>query len=338
MNQGLVSIIIPAYNSEEHIARAMHSVLEQSYQTIELIVVNDGSTDQTKDIILEMKQADDRIKYFENVNSGVSVARNIGLTHATGEYVGFVDADDYIDQEMIRLLVTKAEEYDCDLVSCTYERVYPDKAIPENVRIKPGYYDEMELEQKIYPILFGNKYLETLLPLNIVTKLFRREIIEEYGISFETEMKFGEDVLFTQEFLLNSNDFYFFAEERMYKYTYNESSATSKHHENKWENLKIGIQKRKQLADQLPEYELEKQLPYTTIISARNAIANASRNIDATKDERLNELADIILDKNVQQALRYCDFSKLNVKNRMKVELMKRRNIKLYYWIQEFLR
>lgn len=336
MNKSLVSMIIPAYNSEKYIERAMNSILNQTYQNIELIVINDGSRDRTSEIIEEIQQTDERIRYYEIENSGVSAARNLGLEHATGDYVGFVDADDYIELQMIELLMNKADEHSCDLVSCIFERIYPDRTVPERPRIQAGYYNQADLQETIYPHLFGNKYLETLLPLNIVTKLFKREIIEEHDIRFETNVKYGEDLLFTQTFLLNADDFYFFADKKCYKYTYNEASATVQHDENKWDNLKIALCKRKALVEEYPRYGLDDQIPYAVVISARNAIANASRNPSANKKERLEELTHIILDEDLQKALSMGDFSQLNFKNKIKVALMKRRKIKWMYLIQKY--
>lgn len=329
---------MPAYNSEEHIERAMNSVLDQSYQNIELIVVNDGSIDQTKDIVLEIKQADDRIKYFENVNSGVSVARNIGLTHATGEYVGFVDADDYIENNMISLLIDKAEEYNCDLVSCAFERIHRNIVVPEKTKIRAGYYNKDDLTNTIYPLLFGNRYLEPLLPLNIVTKLFKREIIEKNSISFEKDLKFGEDLLFTQLFLLNSDSFYFLPNEKLYKYTYNSSSATNKYHKNKWHNLKIGLSLRKKIIEKYPKDNLEDQISYAVIRSSIEAIKNAGRNTTVKKHERFYELSNIIMDKDVQKALKVSDHSGFDFKTKIVVKLMERKKIKEIYIIQQYLK
>lgn len=334
----LVSIIIPVFNSEQYIERAMKSVLNQTYKNIELIVVNDGSTDHTKDTILKVKREDSRIKYFENTNSGVSVARNIGLNNATGKYVGFVDADDYIDKNMIDLLVNTAEKYTCDIVSCIFERVYSDRVVPEKTKIRQGHYNKKDFANIIYPQLFGSKHIKTQLPLNIVTKLFKREIIEENSIRFETDLKFGEDLLFTQEFLLYSNTFYFFTKEKLYKYTYNEYSATNKYYENKWNNRKLGLYKRKQIINSFPQYKLSKQFPYAILRDSIDAIVNAGRNTNANKKEKLNELAYIVNDESVQKALASIDTSEFNYKYRIITELMRRKKIYLIYFIQNHLK
>lgn len=336
MNTNLVSIIIPVYNSEKHIERAIKSVLEQTYKNIELIIVNDGSTDNTKNYIMKLKKDDSRIKYFENINSGVSFARNIGLNNSTGKYIGFVDADDYIENNMIELLVNTAEKYTCDIVSCIYERVYPDIIIPEIPKIREGYYNIQDFNDIIYPHLFGSKYLDTIIPLNIVTKLFKRKIIEDNSIRFETDLKFGEDLLFTQKYFLYSNTFYFLAEEKLYKYTYNKQSATNMYSDNKWNNRKLGFYTRKEFIKKFPQYELKKQLPYAILRDSINAINNAGKNIDANKTQRLNELAQIVKDKDLQQALAVIDYTDFSYKNKIIFELIRRKKIYLIYIIQKY--
>ena len=96
MDSAKVSVIIPAYNNETYIEKCLQSVTEQSYENLEILVINDGSSDQTEELIREAQQQDKRIQLFTQKNSGVSVSRNRGIDAATGTYLNFVDADDYI--------------------------------------------------------------------------------------------------------------------------------------------------------------------------------------------------------------------------------------------------
>ena len=111
-----VSIIVPTYNKAEELRRALDSILSQTYSNLEVIVINDGSLDHTKDVLQEYQQKDERIVAIYQENSGVSVARNVGIKRATGTYINFVDGDDAIAPDIIEKLVKKIEEEKVDLV------------------------------------------------------------------------------------------------------------------------------------------------------------------------------------------------------------------------------
>ena len=120
MKNKLISIIVPMYNSSSTIERCLNSLKNQSYKNIEIIVINDGSTDNSSEICRKMIKKDKRIKIYEKVNQGVSSARNLGLSHAKGDFIGFVDSDDYIEEKMYEELLemimkTKAKMAICNL-------------------------------------------------------------------------------------------------------------------------------------------------------------------------------------------------------------------------------
>lgn len=123
----LISVIIPAYNIENYIERCMESVCRQTYRNLEIIVVDDGSKDQTGTVIDRMAQKDSRIIPIHKMNEGVSAARNTGLDRARGEYIGFVDGDDFIEENMYEFLLKNAQKYQADISHCGYQMVFPDR-------------------------------------------------------------------------------------------------------------------------------------------------------------------------------------------------------------------
>lgn len=125
MNQPLVSIILPVYNAQTHLARCIGSILNQTYRNLELIILNDGSRDQSLPVCEEFRAKDSRIVLVDKDNSGVSDTRNLGLKLAGGQYVQFVDSDDYIDPDFTGHLVAAAEENNADLVIAPYKMVIP---------------------------------------------------------------------------------------------------------------------------------------------------------------------------------------------------------------------
>ncbi len=116
MKQPLVSIILPVYNAQSHLARCLSSICAQSWQNIEVIVLNDGSKDQSLPVCEEFRKKDSRIILVDKANSGVSDTRNLGLKLASGKYVEFVDSDDYLDPDFTERLVAAAEENEADFV------------------------------------------------------------------------------------------------------------------------------------------------------------------------------------------------------------------------------
>lgn len=119
-----VSIIIPVYNTGQYLYKCIESVLNQTYRDIEVIVVDDGSIEETARICDEIATKDSRIHLVHKQNAGVSIARNIGLNMVTGDYVGFIDSDDWIDSDMFENLVREMEEYDVDIVMCDATTVW----------------------------------------------------------------------------------------------------------------------------------------------------------------------------------------------------------------------
>lgn len=124
-----ISVIVPVYNVEKYVSKCLASIIGQSYKNLEIIVVNDGSTDNSGVICDEYARSDNRVTVIHQKNSGVSSARNSGLEIATGELIGFVDGDDFIDTNMYEELVRQMIDENADIVCCAYKQIYPDKVV-----------------------------------------------------------------------------------------------------------------------------------------------------------------------------------------------------------------
>lgn len=115
-----VSIVVPVYNAEKYLDQCLNSLVNQDIENVEIIVINDGSTDSSKSICEKFALNYDRIKFIDKINEGVSVARNVGLDLANGKYITFVDADDYVEKNFCSVLYVKAEEKQSDITICDY--------------------------------------------------------------------------------------------------------------------------------------------------------------------------------------------------------------------------
>ena len=125
--QNKISVIIPVYNLEKYLARTLDSVLAQTYKNLEIILVNDGSADESPAIMEYYASLDSRIKTIHKENGGVTSARLSGVGAATGDWIGFVDGDDLIEPEMFERLIKNALHYQADISHCGYQMVFPSR-------------------------------------------------------------------------------------------------------------------------------------------------------------------------------------------------------------------
>src|SRR4051812_9727086 len=119
-----ISIIVPVYNVEKYLSRCLDSLLTQTLTDIEVIAINDGSTDSSLNILINYREMDNRLKIIDQLNGGVSSARNAGIKAANGNYIGFVDPDDWIDNEMYENLYQMVQTEQADIVMCSYIREF----------------------------------------------------------------------------------------------------------------------------------------------------------------------------------------------------------------------
>lgn len=165
----MLSIIVPVYNVEKYLRKCIESILNQSFTNFELILVNDGSTDSSKEICEEYLQKDSRIILLNKENGGLSSARNLGLSKATGKYVALVDSDDWIDIHMYQSMVTSLENTNADIVVCGHKVVNIDGSIDEiNTTKESILYSELEAtklilkDEKIFSFAWDKVYRREL--------------------------------------------------------------------------------------------------------------------------------------------------------------------------------
>lgn len=185
-----LSIIIPVYNAEKYLEECISSVISQSFGDFELLLINDGSTDNSDEICLKFALQDHRVKVFNQTNKGVSSARNIGLFHAKGEWVTFIDSDDYISEDYFSDFVKKESEK-FDWLFMDIKRITSAKN-PHHL-----HFDEFRLERKDFIKRF------TLYPHfpGPCAKFYKLSIIRDNQIEFDKRLSFGEDALFNLQYL-----------------------------------------------------------------------------------------------------------------------------------------
>ena len=195
-----LSIIIPIYNVGDYISECLDSILNQSFKNLEVICVNDGSTDNSLEILNDYKKRDERIVIIDKANEGSGVARNFGLQIARGEYVYFVDGDDLLTENALQLIVDEADKKQTDILIFGAYSYYDGKK-------KKGGYSADKLPKKYLNKVFSSKEIKRSLfkfPSTAWTKLYRREFLLDNNIKFQ-EIRAGQDQLLFFHSMIKAN-------------------------------------------------------------------------------------------------------------------------------------
>ena len=192
----LISVVIPAYNAAAFISKTLDTVLKQTYKNFEVIIVNDGSKDNTLDIIKEYEKKDNRIRVFSQENGGVSAARNDGIRAAFGTWFVTLDADDYIDPDMLRRLWETAADTEADVVICGFRMVY-DNGRKKAFRVEEDYTDDKE---EFIDAMFVDLYDRHMISTHS-NKLYSMEIVWRDRIWYNERLAVNEDIDFVLRYL-----------------------------------------------------------------------------------------------------------------------------------------
>ena len=232
----LVSIIVPIYNAQNYLSRCLDSLLAQTLEDIEIILINDGSTDDSLDICKAYEAKDPRIVLIDQANGGVSAARNAGINRASGEYIGFVDPDDWIEPWMYALMYNKARTLDCPICFCNYYKDDKNSSIPKRFKIKQETLNREEIIEMIVSNMVG---VDDIMPnYNFVMGcvwrgLYSRAFIEAHHISFEVGVGIMEDLVFNVQALLKADQICI-VPEFLYHYVQNPKSVLHTYNKNMW--------------------------------------------------------------------------------------------------------
>ncbi|MDD7764373.1 MAG: glycosyltransferase family 2 protein [Peptoniphilaceae bacterium] len=212
-----ISVIVPIYNVEKYLKKSVESIINQTYKNLEIILVNDGSTDRSLEISKEYEKKDMRIKVYEKINGGLSDARNFGFNKSSGDYIIFIDSDDYIETDMIKSLYTNMKKEDADVSVCGVYNVYSNKKTPQCE------------DKNIYFVCNKIKFLKEyfigkLIPGTICNKLIKREIAS--SISFPVG-KIYEDAFYHYDLIKYAKK-YVITTKPYYNYFHRENSITTK--------------------------------------------------------------------------------------------------------------
>ena len=227
-----LSIIIPVYNVEQYLENCLNSILNGNLKNIELICINDGSTDNSLNILNNYAEKYNNIKVISQQNQGQGVARNLGIEIAQGEYIGFVDPDDWVEPEMFERMYNQAKKFDLDIITCNRKCHFQDKIKYKNdwKKIK-GNYTNIK-KQKVTNIRPNNNLTYQDIQQTLLVsfcfcwnKIFKASLIKDYNIKFSST-RLSEDVIFILKAFLYAKKISYLNE---YLYNYRESSQSISH-------------------------------------------------------------------------------------------------------------
>lgn len=237
----LVSVIIPVYNVEFYLEKCLNSVVNQTYSNLEIIIINDESPDNSYVIIERFLQSDKRIKSFNQKNSGVSAARNTGIENSSGEFIMFVDSDDWVESNIIEKLLVHIHDHELSI--CSYNRCYDEVTNPRKLNLE-GRIDGKRYQRRIIG-LTANELNDPSQADSIVSpcgKLYLSKIIHQYELKFISTQEIGtaEDLIFNLQYAEFVNNV-FVIDEPLYNYIRNNVNSYTSHYKHdlftKWNVL-----------------------------------------------------------------------------------------------------
>lgn len=272
MNIANVSVVVPVYNAEEYLNRCVDSLLKQTLKEIEIILVDDGSTDSSSQICDEYAKNNSNIKVLHLENGGPARARNKGIEIATGEYIGFADSDDYCHPEQFEKLYQNAKDNNSDIAMCSFFVDSVKGLEPIIIPFKPLYNSNAEIKNDVIKCFYG-EYVHGLNSLCI--KIFRMSLLNDNNIRMDETLRRAEDMWFVFD-ALKVSDVFSYINDNLYYYYQNESSIM---HNSKNDSYEHWVKNRKRLLKENEVFDFEidnnlfyKDFIYKTIMFCRDKI------------------------------------------------------------------
>ena len=317
-----ISVVVPVYNSAPFLRRCIESILNQTYSKIELLLIDDGSTDESGQICDAYAKIDERVRVVRQENQGVAAARNRGLDLASGDFVTFVDSDDWIEPVMYERMIRTANENNCDVVMCDCVKDCGEKHEIYSHDIRTGFYGLKQLKEEYYPHLLVMESVEYPPTISNWLILYR---IRQLNISLPTSsiryvegVRYSEDLLFGAEIILHSTSFYYMKGEVYYHYCFNEKSATNTFVKDKWKDYMI-LRREAEKRIFSEEFDFTEQMDKMVLFFLFNAAGDILRTRSITTSEKIILIAKMRNAPEVKVMFRRLDVSSLPVSTRIKI-------------------
>lgn len=326
-----ISVIVPVYNVEEYLKKCLNSIVEQNYRDLEILLIDDGSTDNSVRICEEFAAKDERILLIRQCNGGVSVTRNTGIENATGEYIAFVDSDDWLDKEMYQNMVSQIlKNPNLDMVMCDSTLIKEDSEIKSTDFIRAGMYLKNHIVAELYPFLLVTENFGKIPVVSPCTSLIKRSVLMDHHIRFDPDLRYSEDYLFMAKIVININSFFYFKGRHYYNYRQYQESR-SKKFQSDWWNVFLDLNKKlTELLVDSKEFNFTRQIKLQLIHSALFVTNSVINNDILRRDEKLQLLKKLFNDPKLKMAFFDLKFNQQNLSLKIGLNLMKYRMPQIY--------
>ncbi len=313
-NNIAVSIVVPVYNAEKYLVKCLDSVVDQTLKNVEIILVDDGSTDGSSEICMGYAEKDERIIYFKKENEGLAAARQDGMERASGEYIGFVDSDDWLELNMYERMYSVAKEENADVVFCN---AFLDEDVKDRIHLEPGVYDRERIEKEILPRSLSGispKGSNSVIRWCNWLRLYKRSLIEENGLSFVRTFRRSQDLQLTFETALCAQKYVSLNDEYLYhnRTDNNGNSLSRGYTKNHWKLTRPLIDKLYCDVTNYNKQDLSYNMHLCTFFFAVAVCRNEYELSTLPVNRKIKMLDEIAKDEVVQKALSYIEPNKLN--------------------------
>jgi glycosyltransferase involved in cell wall biosynthesis len=324
-----ISVVIPVYNVENYLHRCIDSLLNQTFQDFEIILIDDGSKDNSGKICDEYAQKDKRIKVFHKKNARVSAARNDGIKIAKGKYISFIDSDDWIEPEMYQEMINRAEKLNLDFIMCDYKKRSNDYEDKRTQPIRGGYYSKRDIKNELFQCLIMFENIEYPPTISNWVCLFNLEFLKKNNLYYDEDIHYDEDSIFGSKIMYHANNFYYLKNQHYYNYYYNANSTTNTYNENKWNSfLKINERLVKYFGKTI-EYDFSRQIKINMLYLTLSALGQIKYSEKHGK-ERINMIKKIMFHPKVKELFKEFKLPNVSWKTKVIILLIKFKMVRLY--------
>lgn len=331
----LVSIIVPTYNVEKYARLCFNSLLKQSLINIEIILIDDGSTDSSGKICDEYAAKDSRVKVIHQTNRGLGLSRNSGLSVARGKYIGFVDSDDCVSQEMFKVLYENACRYNADISYCTYKKFTNQNELTDVELVLP----EVKIWQgkkEIHQYMLDRIGLppqckkDNLYGASVWCGIFLREFLRKLDVQFVSERQFiAEDMIFDIDVIPHCNRIVH-CDVPLYYYRYNTNSLTTVYKKNRFEqNVQLYYEMYRRLEKVYNREECFNSMSRYLLIIARIAVIQEIKFVKKNGWKKAyKNVCRICENEELQKVLRKYEYGKFSIKHKITYNLISKKHVK----------
>lgn len=330
-NNPLVSVIVPIYNVERYLDECLQSILSQTYENLDIILVDDESPDRCPAMCDEYANLDSRIRVIHKKNGGLGFARNTGLIIAKGEYVIFVDSDDYLAETAVETLLRYAREHDAQFVKAAFKKVDDNRTVLYNKEQPFQRFDRGGIEYELRPRMLGSSPDKSdSIEMSVWATLYSMDIVKSENLKFDSERVIvSEDMPFNLSYLSHCNTA-LLIEEMIYCYRYNPDSLTEKYVPDKFSKV---VDMYTQIQHRFPELTNREYVRFARLffVFLRKYIKFELLRPNASVREIINGISRICDNPKTIELVRNYPIQKLPYRQRLFLRLVKRNSSTILY-------